>query len=131
MNLEKLVPPLELCKQIPEGKFAESALVWKGDLDGDPLLFPRECGICNQYGAEIAIAPAPTLAEILEELDAIFDDCEYDVCVWNSAQLGKWGVQIVVFGRTANHIEYDANPATAALKLWMEVNKETTNDRHF
>ena len=64
-TLESLVPPLDLCKQIPQGAFENSVLVWMGDLDGDPVLFPRECGICNQYGAEIAIAPAPTLAEII------------------------------------------------------------------
>ena len=28
MRLEDLVPPLELCKKIPAGEFADSALVW-------------------------------------------------------------------------------------------------------
>lgn len=28
MTLEKLVPPLELCKLIPAGEFADSALAW-------------------------------------------------------------------------------------------------------
>ena len=30
-NLESIVPPLELCKQIPEGEFEDSALVWVYD----------------------------------------------------------------------------------------------------
>lgn len=28
MKLEELVPPLELCKLIPEGEFEDSALMW-------------------------------------------------------------------------------------------------------
>ena len=27
-TLERIVPPLELCKQIPEGEFEDAALVW-------------------------------------------------------------------------------------------------------
>ena len=27
-KLESIVPPLELCKQIPAGEFEDSALVW-------------------------------------------------------------------------------------------------------
>lgn len=44
-NLEDLVPPLGLCRKIPEGKFAESfahwAFVWAKDgfnLDGEPVI---------------------------------------------------------------------------------------------
>lgn len=35
-TLEQLVPPLELCQQIPDGAFADSALVWmhRTALDG-------------------------------------------------------------------------------------------------
>ena len=116
-RLEDLVPPLELCKKIPQGKFADSALVWMWDLDGDPGLFPRECGICNQYGTEIAIAPAPTLAEILEALGAA-----------TSYHLGDaWLVALCNDSRD-NGVK-DANPATAALRLWLKVfGKETEND---
>ena len=30
-NLKSIVPPLELCKQIPTGEFEDSALVWVYD----------------------------------------------------------------------------------------------------
>ena len=37
MKLEDLVPPLKLCRQIPEGAFAESALVWVTCGDVQPI----------------------------------------------------------------------------------------------
>ena len=30
-NLKSIVPPVELCKQIPAGEFEDSALVWVYD----------------------------------------------------------------------------------------------------
>lgn len=38
MKLEELVPPLELCKLIPEGEFEDSALMWVEDVH--PTLTP-------------------------------------------------------------------------------------------
>ena len=113
-NLESIVPPLELCKRIPVGKFEDSALVWKeGYLS--PVIMEREVVGDTKW----IIAPAPTLAEIMEELDAMFDEC--DVCVWNTTAPGQWGAQVMDIGRTVNFYEYDSNPATAALRLWLEA----------
>ena len=71
MRLEDLVPPLELCKKIPEGKFADSVLVWFGHRHTDKTMkvVPRnELGVACQFflqkGVRVAF-PAPTLAEIL------------------------------------------------------------------
>lgn len=114
-TLESLVPPLDLCKQIPQGAFENSVLVWMGDLDGDPVLFPRECGICNQYGAEIAIAPAPTLAEIMEEIDQSFD--ANLIATFN---LGQWVVEYRHYPKKGIGSD-NFNPATAALRLWFDV----------
>lgn len=60
-NLESIVPPVELCKQIPAGEFEDSALVWVEDEDGIELVMPREVA---QYEHDEMI-PAPTLGEIL------------------------------------------------------------------
>lgn len=73
MNLQDLVPPIELCKLIPNGEF-EDSLHWyrwswvdqKYLLDvGKPNVRlyrePCPCGMKFFY-------PAPTLQEILEEL---------------------------------------------------------------
>ena len=42
MRIEDLVPPMKLCKLIPKGKFADSALVWCEDEDGLELVMLRE-----------------------------------------------------------------------------------------
>ena len=66
MTVEDLVPPLELCQQIPEGEFADSAFVWtqecgtKGWFVGhrEDVEFCRK----NLLNAP-TVYPAPTLAE--------------------------------------------------------------------
>ena len=85
MTLEDLVPPLELCKQIPAGKFQDSALVWMNTLEWVEGKYKWIQIVEPRRYAELIEAPAPTLAEILD--------------------------------KTAKYTE---NPATAALKLWLE-----------
>ena len=68
-GLEKIVASLELCKQIPGGEFAESALVWARNISpiNGRVLLPRvdtRRDVIYQY----IICPAPTLAEIWREL---------------------------------------------------------------
>ena len=67
-NLENLVPPLELCKQIPAGEFEDSALVWvvKGN--------EEECAPRTMFNAipnSWKVFPSPTLDEILEAIGAV------------------------------------------------------------
>ena len=64
------------------------------------------------------IIPAPTLQEIMAELEKRFDD----VCVFNASEKGFWYVQIEDMSIPKSYSEYDRNPATAALKLWLELN---------
>lgn len=115
MKLEELVPPLELCKQIPEGEFADSALVWAGDQFYQNIrVLPRGCQ-CIKIDA--VISPAPTLAEILAALGDI--DCGTNCECENEIRIGLWWVSVWRGGfRTSKQ---DKNPATAALKLWLEV----------
>ena len=64
-TLERIVPPLELCKRIPAGEFEDSAMVW---VDGntqnpkDIFVEPR------RYAIDGTFIPAPTLEEILDEM---------------------------------------------------------------
>jgi len=107
-KLEDLVPPLDLCKRIPEGAFAESALVWVSDYEN---WYVVERDVADP---DIAI-PAPTLEEILTDL-IVF--CDEPVCFWQ----GGWYVQASRYNGAQE--EYDmTNSATAALKLWLDVNK--------
>jgi len=72
MNLEKIVPPLDLCKLIPEGEFEDSALAWMlNKIFGKKMWLivencPGRIAYRRKLGCEIY--PAPTLAEIRREL---------------------------------------------------------------
>lgn len=118
-NLEQLVPPLELCKQIPEGAFADSALVWQCAmfLATMPPKYVWEVRPRNEcFGHEVP--PAPTLAEILEALPC---DMLADFYL-SPTDRGTYRIDMVM-NDTASEIANGDTPATAALKLWMEVNK--------
>ena len=126
MRIEDLVPPMKLCKQIPAGKFKDSALVWREDEDGLELVMPREIAEFEKEGI-----PAPTLQEILEDM-AVGDE----IMKSHSPELiynrfcGGW----IIRGRTLN-INCDrifpdwfderdkTSPVTAALKLWLELER--------
>ena len=86
-NLKNLVPPLELCKRIPEGEFEDSALVWVYDdvvgflcrTSGCEQIHKKEWQLEHNHPRKIAIRrksgheiyPAPTLAEILESIGEV------------------------------------------------------------
>lgn len=65
-NLRSIVPPPELCTQIPDGEFRESALVWCR-VRGENDVCPREHWV-GVFGT--SPIPAPTLEEILDALSA-------------------------------------------------------------
>ena len=67
MTVEDLVPPLELCQQIPEGEFADSAFVWTQETAATKQWF-----VCHREDLYVGwksnvnlppVYPAPTLAE--------------------------------------------------------------------
>lgn len=80
-NLKSIVPPLELCKQIPAGEFEDSALVWVYDdvvgflcrTSGCEQIHKKEWQLEHNHPRKIAIRrksgheiyPAPTLEEII------------------------------------------------------------------
>ena len=65
MRLEDLVPPLDLCKQLKPGDFADSALVWVYFHSG--WQNKMEWSVFERSGQDdYPTYPAPTLAEILE-----------------------------------------------------------------
>ena len=129
-TLESLVPPLELCKQIPDGCFEDSAMVWATIWDDrTPFVVSREEAEGN--GMDI-IYPAPTLEEIL---------CEFMILTVAYAKENSPTLEMDENRRISTGIEglkkYCENPfmplkhclsvplkAEDALKLWMELNKE-------
>lgn len=116
-NLESIVPPVDLCKIIPAGKFEDSALVWKErfGISHDYLVKIREPEDIS-YKVESAVVnyfPAPTMEEIRRKLlnlsivpgdDVIHVECKIDPENWVST------------------IAVDENDVTAAaLRLWCQV----------
>lgn len=69
MKLKNLVPPLELCKKIPAGEFAESPFVWVeewayDEIDGEKV----ECFIYLELSSVyMVVNPKPT-KEVAEEI---------------------------------------------------------------
>lgn len=66
-RLENLIPPLELCKQIPAGEFEDSALAWY-NFHGVPILRWRD-NLEKLDG--VRPIPAPTLEEVLEAIGKV------------------------------------------------------------
>ena len=117
-TLESLVPPMEVCKKIPAGKFEDSALVWNTtvcDEETGEICGVHERDACDSFmrGNQV---PAPTLAEIMEELT------EYPPITIKQWRTGHIEVACNVNGLEVERYGY--NPTNAALKLWLELNKE-------
>lgn len=79
-KLESIVPPLELCKQIPAGEFEDTALVFR------PYVARVDNKVCPRAQCEVVVGdrpvPAPTLEEILDalaDLGADFCQCEFQI----------------------------------------------------
>ncbi len=138
MNLEKLVPPLELCKLIPQGEFADSALVW---LEIEiPQKNKKEWRVVNRTKpieyCHNPKHPAPTLQEIMAELNSLpgvltptafihQDTWTVDCAVDASGNLVGMITEDFMHVEDIKNLDVkkskDKNPATAALKLWLEL----------
>ena len=97
-NLKSIVPPLELCKQIPAGEFEDTALVFRPyRMKGDEEVCQRE-----EFDGfdEYRIVPAPTLEEILEAIG--------EVETWDTATITR-------------PIGVNARIVDTALKRWFKV----------
>ena len=109
VNIEKalvgLVAPLELCNKIPDGAFADSALVW---LNRSLGWFVEE----RHEGYDIIFEtyPAPTLAEIMSALPKCVEYRWFDDGFYPSHPKHYAGDFA------------DPSPTTAVLKLWLTLN---------
>ena len=115
-TLERIVPPLELCKQIPAGEFEDAALVWVYDdvvgflcrTSGCEQIHKKEWQLEHNHPRKIAIRrkcgqeiyPAPTLAEILESIGGVE--------TWDTMTIAR-----ITNGKQ--------NLTTTALKRWFKV----------
>ena len=130
-NLKDLVPPPELFELIPKEKFQDSALVWHGvstPVGYMHVLVRRNEVALNAFGF---IYPAPTLAEILEALPTSISESKEKFYLYlldtrnkpeNDWQVGYAHEAFYGLYCSKKRKARDTNPATAALKLWLEVN---------
>jgi hypothetical protein len=122
-NLTDLVPPLELCKLIPQGEFQDSALVWIDHRDvypeenANPAVVVRK--IAWAATSKKGVCPAPTLEELIITLA---DMTTYAVKICKS--FNEWHVECCIaveYGERYLSADSVNNPATAALKLWLKL----------
>lgn len=100
-TLERIVPPVELCKQIPEGEFEDSALVFRSYcIKGDEK-------VCLRAQYEVVVGDRPVPAPTLEEILGALSDIGAKFCqCW--IRVGSQLLDYPVY-------------AEAALRLWFEV----------
>lgn len=122
-KIKRIVPPLKLCNQIPEGKFEDSLLVHAERfrngfcLDCEEVIMSR--AEAEESDSHRIIAPAPTLAEILE---ALRQDRKYPVIFFDAFSSADW----IAEDAGLDAATYATTPSAAALKLWLEIyGKET------
>jgi hypothetical protein len=133
MTLEKLVPPLELCEKIPENEFLDAAFCWHyTEVAG----FVCRTSGCEQFSGKQwmlersnsskitryrqrgdQIFPAPTLEEIIKNLSEGFNLVD---CIKN---FRGWEIDCMIGIDNPNAFD-EKSGATAALKLWLELNKK-------
>lgn len=121
MTLEDIVPSLELCKQIPNESFEDSALVWA--VNGSSC-FIEQRELMEYANRSKTLAPAPTLVEILPELYALAGADVVETYFDSSG----WSVRYVYTMSDDDDVDDDMlddnyNPAYAALKLWLNLTK--------
>ena len=129
MNIEKLVADRELCEQIPADEFMDAAFCWHyTDVAG------FTCGTsgCRQFSGKQwmlersnsskiiryrqrgeVIFPAPNLVEIMAKLP-------HTIC-YKHAEPGHYTMRT---GGGFDLFLRDENPSTAAMKMWLELNKK-------
>ena len=122
---EDIVPSPELCQKIPEGSFSDSVFVWAARFCESCCLSANKVVMLRAYAENSdkhrILSPAPTLAEIfalLPQTAAVswFVQDEYPnvfaVCCYVLQPRPLKPKRIC---------EIDANPATAAMKLWLQM----------
>lgn len=113
-DLEKLVPPLELCRKIPAGEFENSALGHHRYCIKDGKEYYEVVQRGNTHSLTDVQYPAPTLQEIMAKLGQDYIKVGVNFrCHWICYVADHYGDEIAETD--------DGNPTTAALRLWMKL----------
>lgn len=114
-KLEMLVPPPELCKQIPEGQFKDSALVWTQGVDGMFIDF-RDARPEDEEGN----FPAPTLEEIMDELARL------ELCPGIDLIVNIKGEVCGSINAARRGVSFCGGSVTTALQLYLDAHNRGT-----
>lgn len=120
-ELKNLVPPLELCKLIPQGEFEDSVFVWvvKGDYQPKfQIVDKRKYPFIPEDGA--TLYPAPTLQEIMVEIDNLGGWCPTAYRLQNQWTVDYQEDKEDGMNEVMEQTDPD-NPATAALRLFFKL----------
>jgi hypothetical protein len=139
MNIEKLVPPPEMCEKIPEDEFLDTAFCWHytevagficgngcKQFSGKQWQLERSTSgkIVRYRQRGEVIFPAPTLEEILEDLHKNLEDV---FLKWSEHAFNAWLINAYTFNKE-DFQEHHKSLTTAAMKLWIKVNKKGTEN---
>jgi hypothetical protein len=132
MELKNLVPPLDLCKLIPEGEFADSAFVWL-NIQYTRIPWKVVERRISRYKMERnkKSFPAPTTDEILDkckDIPGVLNPSLWWQGIWKTdCAIDKSGKLSEEFFEDADLENLDLvcaedkSAATAALKLWLNL----------
>lgn len=128
MNLEKLVADRELCERIPAGEFLDTAFCWHYTevagfvcrTSGCEQISGKQWQLERSNSSKIiryrqrgeVIFPAPMLQEVMQELPSS-----------NIYRIRHIWTANLINDSVDNGVK-STNPSTAALKLWLEMNKK-------
>ena len=109
-NLKNIVPPVELCKQIPAGEFGDTAMAWRR-VRGEDVVCAREHWV-GVFG--MSPVPAPTLEEIITSLLTrgwlVKIDCRIQL-----------DTLIEFYSEKQSKTEFGNTASETALRLWLKV----------
>ena len=110
-KLESIVPSPELCKQIPEGEFDDTALVWiDGNTQNPEYVFVEP----RRYAIDGTFIPAPTLEEIITSL------LTYGWLVKIDCRI-QLDTLIEFYSEKQSKTEFGNTASETALRLWFKV----------
>lgn len=112
-TLEQLVPPFELCQQIPKDAFNDTALVWC--FNGlHYWVIPRRDYV--RWPTWIS-TPAPTAQELL---DAMHSSCP----AVKRGYFSRYSCTVVANANGTEFLRAGENLPEVLLKLWLDVRRE-------
>ena len=116
-TLEKIVPPLELCKKIPSGEFEDSALVWEtyySKYSIKPVVIDRKTSESTPHEFVENVYPAPTLEETITSL------LTYGWLVKIDCRI-QLDTLIEFYSEKQSKTEFGNTASETALRLWLKV----------